>query len=57
MSISLKNLTLKISDIDECEEGNKCDTNAVCKNTDGSYSCQCKQDFTGNGRSCAGMIS
>ena len=43
------------SDIDECSAvSNLCDENADCANSDGSYSCTCKQGFTGNGTACEG---
>jgi len=45
------------SDIDECSaESIPCDENADCTNTDGSYSCSCKQGFSGNGTVCGGML-
>ena len=45
-----------ISDIDECSSGNhKCDPNATCTNTEGSYQCQCNSGYTGNGYNCAGI--
>ena len=43
------------SDVDECSAGSgPCDENADCTNSDGSYSCICKQGFTGNGTLCQG---
>lgn len=41
-------------DINECavQERNKCDKNANCFNTHGSYRCVCKSGFSGNGLSC-----
>ncbi|CAB4031234.1 fibrillin-2-like, partial, partial [Paramuricea clavata] len=37
--------------IDECSEGNfSCDPNATCINSQGSYNCQCKNGFQGNGK-------
>ena len=39
-------------DIDECSIKNECDINALCVNTNGSYSCKCETGFTGDGRSC-----
>ena len=42
-------------DIDECSADlNPCDENADCANNDGSYSCTCKEGFTGNGTTCQG---
>ena len=44
------------SDIDECSaDSSPCDENADCTNSDGSYSCTCKQGFTGNGSTCTGI--
>ena len=44
------------SDFDECSsEPSPCDENADCVNSDGSYSCTCKQGFTGNGAICEGV--
>ena len=31
-----------------------CDENADCTNTDGSYICNCKQGFDGDGEVCEG---
>jgi len=46
-----------ISDMDECSaDSGPCDENADCTNTDGSYSCTCKQGFTGDGSACEGML-
>ena len=43
------------SDIDECSaDSSPCDENADCTNSDGSYSCTCKQGFTGDGATCNG---
>jgi len=42
-------------DIDECSaEASPCDENADCTNTDGSYICNCKQGFDGDGEVCEG---
>ena len=38
-------------DIDECAE-DPCHTNANCSNNRGSYSCQCKIGFRGDGAQC-----
>lgn len=45
-----------ITDIDECAspETNECDSNAVCNNTEGSYTCRCQNGYQGDGKSCAG---
>lgn len=46
------------TDIDECSaQTNPCDENADCTNNDGSYSCACKQGFTGGGKTCEGNIN
>ncbi|KAL9971557.1 hypothetical protein ACROYT_G017732 [Oculina patagonica] len=41
-------------DIDECTNGyHDCHLNANCVNTDGSFSCACKEGFNGDGRLCS----
>ena len=45
-------------DIDECiDETDDCDDNAICINTDGSFTCECESGYTGNGRICEGKLS
>ncbi|TNN89510.1 Nephronectin [Liparis tanakae] len=40
-------------DKDECLIGShRCSRHARCVNTDGSYTCQCLEDYSGNGRTC-----
>lgn len=41
------------TDINECVDGtNFCHADAICVNEIGSYYCQCKPGFTGNGKYC-----
>ena len=46
------------SDVDEClsDSQNDCAESADCINEEGSYSCQCQEGFTGNGRTCSGIL-
>ena len=32
-----------------------CSENAVCNNTDGNYSCECKEGYEGDGFHCTGV--
>ena len=49
-------MCIVFADIDECTlDPSPCDENADCTNSDGFYSCTCKQGFTGNGTVCNGM--
>lgn len=42
-------------DLDECATGkHRCDPNARCQNTHGSYRCQCNVGFEGDGFTCRG---
>ena len=43
-------------DIDECADDadDVCDQNADCKNTEGSFTCQCQAGYTGTGQKCSG---
>lgn len=43
-----------LTDINECVEGNPCDKNAACSNTDGSFMCSCQDGYTGDGVTCKG---
>ena len=43
-------------DIDECSaDTSPCDRNANCTNSNGSYSCTCKQGYAGDGITCTGL--
>jgi len=45
-------------DVDECSlSKSSCDVNADCQNTRGSYRCLCKPGFTGDGKTCSGMMT
>ena len=39
-------------DIDECLLANECHENAECLNSGGSYSCNCRDTFSGDGKEC-----
>ena len=46
-----------IIDMDECSSNSHgCDVNAVCSNTHGSHTCTCKAGYTGDGKSCNGLL-
>ena len=48
-------VTLSVSDIDECStNADNCDSNAVCTNTPGSFTCACNLGYTGDGLICMG---
>nr|XP_058973803.1 nidogen-2-like [Pocillopora verrucosa] len=43
------------SDLDECTDGkHACHVNAICNNSEGSYSCLCKDGYKGDGFLCEG---
>ena len=43
-------------DIDECAVGGYCNPNAICRNTEGSYQCKCKDGFEGDGKTTCNKI-
>ena len=46
-----------IIDNDECNgegSGHNCDMNAVCTNTEGGFTCECKDGWAGDGVTCTG---
>ncbi|XP_067057281.1 uncharacterized protein [Acropora muricata] len=45
-------------DVNECEKEltNQCHKDAICSNTEGSYSCNCKEGFVGDGFTCSSTI-
>ncbi|XP_041359103.1 sushi, von Willebrand factor type A, EGF and pentraxin domain-containing protein 1-like isoform X2 [Gigantopelta aegis] len=46
----------QFQDVNECRTGEStCDTNADCKNTPGSYTCICRDGYTGDGRTCTDL--
>ena len=42
--------------INSCFSASPCDRNAKCLNTDGSFTCKCKQDFAGDGFKCKSTL-
>ncbi|CAH3155028.1 unnamed protein product [Porites evermanni] len=48
---------METEDIDECTTSHPvCDVNANCTNTRGSYFCTCKTGFSGDGKTCQGIV-
>ena len=48
-----------LADLNECSlSTDDCDVNADCVNTNGSFSCHCKNGYSGNGRTgnCQGQF-
>ena len=45
-----------MADLDECEfQLDSCDIHAECNNTIGSYECECRSGYRGNGKICNGI--
>jgi len=40
------------NDINECLTNNACDEHAICANSQGGFSCECKEGYSGNGFNC-----
>ena len=48
-------VSLLFSDIDECtSKTHDCDRTALCKNSEGSFSCTCKPGYKRDGKKCKG---
>ena len=43
-------------DIDECATGGYCHSEAICRNTEGSYQCKCQDGFEGDGKRACNKI-
>ena len=46
------------ADLNECANrtSNVCHENADCSNTDGNYTCSCRNGYQGDGYMCEGMM-
>ena len=43
-------------EIDECKsKTHNCNKNALCKNTEGSFTCTCNRGYKGDGKKCRGI--
>lgn len=38
--------------MNECDLANDCDPDAECVNSDGSYTCTCRDGYSGDGKTC-----
>ena len=55
----IMSLLFSFTDIDECAtDADNCDdTNGICTNTEGSFTCACNAGFNGDGVTCSGNQS
>lgn len=55
--VYVKEKEFACEDIDECSFASVCHQNATCTNVEGSYTCECKPEFTGDGvQQCAPIV-
>ena len=55
-NIGFDDCILFIIDVNECKNATyPCHANATCNNTEGSYTCTCKDGYFGDGNNCTGM--
>ena len=52
--MSFKVSSIAFLDIVNCENDDGCHDNATCTDDNGSYTCVCKDGFTGDGFNCTG---
>ena len=46
-----------VADVDECTTDiHNCDVNAVCTDTDGSFTCSCNSGYSGDGTTCTSKL-
>ena len=46
-----------VADVDECTtDTHNCDVNAVCTDTDGSFTCACNSGYSGDGTTCTSKL-
>lgn len=54
--VKLLSSTCCYTDTNECVQGtDDCDDNAICINTVGSFVCNCRVGYQGDGRICEGI--
>ena len=51
--VTISYLTILATDKCASDDTNNCDGNATCTGTDSSYTCTCKDGWTGNGFTCS----
>lgn len=56
--MEVKSISFAFADVNECAnaESNDCGANALCTNTNGSYSCRCLVGYQGDGVVCTGEV-
>ena len=56
-STEVRAFIFHFADINECSEGtDDCHVNAMCLNTNGSFTCACIVGYIGNGSNCTGKF-
>ena len=51
------NILCLYTDVNECETNSACHEHADCHDTDGSYLCECRAGFMGDGYNCTGQLT
>lgn len=55
LNVLIQDMNFLLPDVDECSlEKHECHADADCRNGNGTYHCECRDGYTGDGLNCTG---